>query len=82
MTSDLTTLRGLAELNAKVDRLLALLGQTPPPSETLTVAEVARELGRSRDWVLDQLRLRRIKRCPVGKPYRIPRSEIVRLKRA
>lgn len=75
MATDLDT------INAKLDRILALLGDHPaqPKPDVLTVELSAPEVGRGTDWVYDQIRRRRIKPCRIGKPYRIPRSELFKL---
>jgi hypothetical protein len=76
MTTDtLTTARRL------LAEVVALLegADVPLPSQTLTVNGFASECGRSADWVYDQIRRRRITPCRVGKPYRIPRSELRKL---
>lgn len=43
-----------------------------------SVAAFATKIGRSADWVYAQIRVRRIKVLPGGKPYRIPPSELQR----
>jgi hypothetical protein len=64
----------LAELVALLDGATCAL-----PAQTLSVTEFSRECGRGTDWVYDQIRRRRITPCRVGKPYRIPRSELSKL---
>lgn len=57
-----------------------------PTSEPLTVEQFAAKVGRGKDWVYDQIRLHRhtvgrsgVRVLPLGKPYRIPNSEALRL---
>lgn len=71
----------VAEIKTRLARIDAALGATPPhmKSATLTVEETARELRRSTKWVYEQLYLGRIRRLRTGKPYQIPRSEIIRI---
>ena len=76
----------VAEIRNEVREVRALLTErvnvSSIPSDTLSVADFAKEVGRSPDWVYDQMRLRRVRRCPTGKPYQIPRSEVLRLRDA
>lgn len=80
-------------LHADVREVLSILkgGErpaAPQPDETeLTVEQFAHEVGRSTDWVYDQIRLhkntagkRGVRVLPLGKPFKIPRSEVLRVK--
>lgn len=81
----------IERLNA-IERHLACLAARAPapeapvvPAETVLsvdefVAEMAKlGLRRSADWLYDQIRRRRVRTLPLGKPYRLPRSELLRL---
>ena len=71
----------LTQARTLLAELVALLdgASCTRPAQTLSVAEFASECGRGTDWVYDQIRRRRITPCRVGKPYRIPRSELQKL---
>lgn len=54
----------------------------------LNVPEFAKGVNRSRDWVYDQIRLFKrtagrsgVRVLPTGKPYQIPASELLRVKK-
>lgn len=71
-------------LRADVQSLTALVGvfvKTPPVSllEPFTVDEFAQRVRRSPEWVSDRCRAGGIKTLPVGKPYLIPPTELMRL---
>lgn len=82
-------------LHADVRELLSIVktgaaGKTialPADSEPLNVEQFAQEIDRSPDWVYDQIRLFKrtagksgVRVLPLGKPYQIPRSEVLRVK--
>ena len=62
-------------------------GEDVAHRDTLTVPEFAVEVRKGADWVYDQIRLHRlsagrkgVRPLPLGKPYQIARSEVLRLK--
>jgi hypothetical protein len=66
------------------ERVRAPEAPVAPAETVLTVDEFVAEMGRlgmrrSADWLYDQIRRRRVRTLPLGKPYRLPRSELLRM---
>ncbi|HVS52907.1 MAG TPA: hypothetical protein VHD62_11190 [Opitutaceae bacterium] len=74
--------RDIAEIMKRVNAANTTNSQIA--KDVLTVEEFLDELERvgmkrSRDWLYDQIRRRKVRVLPVGKPYRIARSEALKL---
>ena len=81
----------VAELQREVRDLRTSLAQRvnapkdePIGKEILSVDEFVAELGkaglrRSKYWLYDQIRLRRVRPLRLGRPWQIPRSELLRI---